>query len=182
MVDKVHIDLLVKVALDGPGEVGVCPGNAWNSLRWPDVDWPELQEMGWQEAGRHFRGVYLVEREGYVTPDELGLMLAAENLASIHYRYPDTVGSNENVPGPCDAYWADYTYADPGYRLTPAETLAALACYDYQSCEHPGWRTSEAFRFCDALRHAITRFIPGYEEAPWEWTAEHVAKRRAGVR
>lgn len=95
MVDKVHVDLLVKVAIEGPRGVPVSPDHAWHRPSWPAVRWSELE---------------------------------------------------------------------------------------YQSCEHPGWRESEAARFCDALRSHLIARLPGMDEAPWEWTAEKVAQARAAQR
>ncbi len=43
--------------------------------------------------------------------------------------------------------------------------LKAIACYEYQSREHPGWKTSEAKRFCDALAAHTLRHLPGWEKA-----------------
>lgn len=50
-------------------------------------------------------------------------------------------------------------------QLDPVIVLKAIACYEYQSCEHSEWKTSEAFTFCRSLE--AIRALPGYEEAPW---------------
>ena len=183
MVDKVHLDLLVSVALDGPSGRPVNPGNAWNRPSWPDVEFSELESEPFELVGAHFRHLDRCDiayggAKGF-TPDMLGQMLMSENLASIHYRYPDTISQPEGTPGPVAQYWTEpYAFASPGYRLTAVEALSALACYEYQSCEHPGWRTSEAFRFCDALRQALIHHLPGMNEAPWGWSERHLAERR----
>lgn len=108
-------------------------------------------------------------------------MLAMENWASINHRYPDTVGHPENAPGPIDCYWLDYSYSNPRYKMTAPEALQAISCYEYQSCEHPGWHDSEAARFCDALRKSCIAQLDGISDAPWTWTDEHVAERRQGM-
>jgi hypothetical protein len=179
MVDKTHVDLMVKTALVGPSGRAVNPGNAWSRPRWTDVDRPALDAMLWSEAHEHFRTVAWLgqERPQDISPDQLGAMLVAENLASIHYRYPDTIGSDE-LPGPLHPYWLDYTYTDPGIRMTTPEALKAINCYEYQSCEHDGWHYSEAYRFCRALTDALVGHVEGYSDAPWDWTAVDVAKRR----
>lgn len=185
MVDPIHIDLLVKVALRGPEGRTVSPGTAWHSPRWSKVTDAELAEMVWSEAAEQFHGVTF-DGTGYMgadamTPDQLGLMLITENLASINYRYPDTLGNFEVLPGPIGVDWAAYTYNNPRYRLTAVEALKALDGYEYQACEHPSWRTSEAFRFCQSLRSAVIGCIPGYDTAPWTWSTAEVAARRNGV-
>ena len=55
-------------------------------------------------------------------------------------------------------------------QVSPVVILSAIACYEYQSCEHPGWATSEAHDFCHALRIKMIRMLPGYADAPWEVT------------
>src|SRR4029079_13532152 len=37
----------------------------------------------------------------------------------------------------------------------------------------PGWATSEAHAFCQALRIKLIQCLPGYSDAPWEWTEQH---------
>lgn len=102
--------------------------------------------------------------------DKVGRMLWQENLNSIHYRYPDTVEGG-NHPGPMDFSPTEveaYTYSHFGARRwSPVAVLKAIDCYEYQSCEHPEWETSEAKRFCDALRLHLIHRLPGYEDAPW---------------
>jgi hypothetical protein len=98
-------------------------------------------------------------------------MLWRENLRSIEYRYPDTA-ENGDYPGPCDFTRDDidaYTFDLWARRPTVIEGLSILACYEYQTCEHTEWPASEAYSFCDALRHDLIRQLPGYNDAPWEW-------------
>jgi len=66
--------------------------------------------------------------------------------------------------------------------VAPVYALKAVCCYRYQSCEHPGWKGSEASRFCDALERVAVELLPGFSEAPWEWTADDVARRGSVVR
>lgn len=96
----------------------------------------------------------------HTTVDAVGRMLWAENVTSWRYRYPD---------GPLVAEGTDYTFpVTRAKRLSAVETLKAVSCYEYQSCEHPGWETSEAKAFCDALRMRAIHGLPGYEDAAWE--------------
>lgn len=97
--------------------------------------------------------------------DACGRMLWRENVASVSYRYPrDTPDA---LPGPIP-------YTDPGaytfrpYRqVTIVQALKAVGCYEYQSCEHPGWEESDARTFCVQLQSALIARLPGYAAAPW---------------
>ena len=73
--------------------------------------------------------------------------------------------SRTTLPGPADkSDLLDYHYAR-GRSLTAVEGLKALDGYVYQSCEHPDWEKSEAYRWVERLRDALIRFLPGYAEA-----------------
>jgi hypothetical protein len=52
--------------------------------------------------------------------------------------------------------------------------LKAIDCYRYQSCEHPGWASSEAQQFCLALQALAINHLPGYDQAPWDITDPNV--------
>lgn len=143
MVGKKDIDVIVQAAFRGP--LGV-------SQRWNPPN---------------FKGYTLK----FDQLNELGETLVKENLSSVHYRYPDTETNPDDTPGPFAQYWlAEYKYQKPKRLLTAVEGLAAVNYYEYQSCEHPEWGNSEAYRFCDALRRDLIRELPGYEQAPWgDW-------------
>ena len=88
--------------------------------------------------------------------DAVGQMLLDTNAASAGARHQE-----------------DYIYS---YR-TPArfdweaiDILKAISCYEYQANEAPGWDTSTARAFCEALRRAVIPALPGYTDAPWEIT------------
>ncbi len=99
--------------------------------------------------------------------DALGQMLLDECVKSVAYRYE----GSDDLPGPIDAYWKQpYSYSPLGGRMpTPVEGLKLVRCYEYQSCEHPGWKESDADNFCQSLTAHLMSTLPGYEEAPWEW-------------
>lgn len=85
-----------------------------------------------------------------------GAALLAENRRSIDHRYAE-----EDIEAP-------YEFTEIRGPLDPVAILKALSCYEYQSCEHPGWRASEAHSFCEALRARMIRSLPGYDDAAWE--------------
>jgi hypothetical protein len=57
-----------------------------------------------------------------------------ENCESVAYRYSE----------PLDPCWKDYRFAGIEAPLDDAVVMHAISCFDYQSCEHPGWETSLA--------------------------------------
>lgn len=98
-----------------------------------------------------------------VTPDkreELCALLAEENAKSVNHRY------NGNEPAvvvfPFELY-------RPGNDTL--KVLKAIACYEYQSCEHDGWHTSKARALVKSLRERLINDLPGYDEAPG-WSIE----------
>lgn len=104
--------------------------------------------------------------------DKVGQMLLDENVASVQHRYPsDTI---LQLPGKINAEWLlPFRYSPITSRVpTKVEAIKLVHCYKYQSCEHPGWKTSEAKAFCESLEGNLVREIPGYDEAPWGWEKE----------
>jgi hypothetical protein len=101
------------------------------------------------------------------TDDELttmGKMLWQENVNSINYRYPDTQEGGD-YPGPADFnadYVPDYVYVATK-PLPAAQLVKALSCYEYQSCEHPNWRSSAAFALCHEMWVALADTYIGSE-------------------
>ncbi len=102
------------------------------------------------------------------TPDETGRMLWRECLASVAWRYPaDAPGDR---PGPVDFRDSDvdtYTWAETP-ELTPGGLAKTLGCYQYQSCEHPGWEGSEAYAITTKLRDALGD-VAYDDSVPWGW-------------
>jgi hypothetical protein len=144
IVDKAHIDLLVAAGLDFPTH---------GALAWYTRD----------ERAHRLNGV---------NADEVGAMLWAENLASVAARYPDDASGER--PGPIDLTDDDiaaYRWENVPGRIDPIVVMKAIDCYEYQSCEHAGWRDSAAAAFCDRLRRAAISRLPGYEDAAgWEFS------------
>ena len=156
MVSKIHIDLLIRVALDGPRD-NHKPGG-YGQRRWyaPRLTYNE-GELRYERA------------------NAAGEMLIKENLSSIHARYPDTIENPEGTPGPIDQYWLkEYVYERPARHLTAVEAFKAISCYEYQACEHPEWETSHAHRFCQEFRECLIGTLPGYEDAQWEYSEDTV--------
>jgi hypothetical protein len=102
----------------------------------------------------------------YIKAAEVANMLWRENIASVSYRYPEDKTS-ATLPGPVDR--EEITERDfiLGRIIRPVQVLKSCQCFDYQSCEHPGWKASEARAFIEALKARAINSLPGYEEAEW---------------
>lgn len=90
--------------------------------------------------------------------DQIGQMLWAENHRSVNNRYCDSLMANATPI---------YVHKEETIPLNHAQILKAIACLEYQSCEHEGWMGSQAQQFLDRLRQFVVQTLPGYEEAEW---------------
>lgn len=179
MVGLDHLRMLVQAGARHNGHDGY--GITWYAED-PQEVWrrAETGEDGMQMLSLARRE--LSEHRDETMHDAVALLFR-QNLTSIHARYPDTVDNPSNMPGPCsigERLAADPEWV-PEFRRIAAElpppvvVLKALDCYEYQACEDDGWQASEAKRLCDALRAKMIRRLPGYENAPWEWTERKAA-------
>ena len=184
VVSRAHIDFLVQAALAGPSD-----GVGWSSEPEPNFSW--YHDDRWHrldpradigdERPAAIPGFNAIELVG---PSVLGQRLLDECVASVHSRYPDTSPDEGDLPGPRDAYymgpyvWEPYLRSEtrliapgmPRVIAPPASTVVIakqIANYEYQSCEHDSWESSEAHAFCRALAEGLLRSLPGWEEAPW---------------
>ena len=125
---------------------------------------------GYRRGSLTFRG----QTVDTTTGNALGRELWQENVASVLYLYPhDTM---DTMPGPRGMdHESILSYHCPVFATKPflaVAALKALDCYEYQSCEHPGWETSEAREFVERMRGCLIGMLPGYDDAPWEIVAE----------
>ena len=91
--------------------------------------------------------------------DQVGQMLLDTNTASAGARHQEA----------SELYI--YSYTTPiRFDWEAVDILKAISCYEYQTCEAPGWDTSTAKAFCEGLRDAVIPALPGYNDAPWEIT------------
>ena len=105
-----------------------------------------------------------MDREG---AQRVAQMLWDECIASVLHAYPND--TRDTMPGPVgedyELHAADF--ARHPAHVEPVEVLKACDCYEYQSCEHPGWATSEAHAYIEALRRHAWQSLVGYEDAEW---------------
>jgi hypothetical protein len=89
-------------------------------------------------------------------PTEVGAMLLAANHTSVNLLYGERAATE-----------SAYCFRRLAGIPDPVIVLKAIACLEYQSCEHPDWPTSQARQFCQELRERCIDRLPGYEQAPW---------------
>ena len=167
VVRKEHIDALVVLAVQGPRERVPAPCS-WLTRRWYVTEGRALRSMSADEVRAAAR-----EASGGDV-NRIGQFLISENVASVRYRYADS-DPESMIPD-----WTGLPYvlerSRATVRPTSVEGLKAIDCYEYQSCEHPGWETSDASAFCESLRRGLIAALPGYSEANgWEWSAARAA-------
>lgn len=84
--------------------------------------------------------------------DSAGQVLSDENRRSLIYH-------DARPAEPAELYTYTPVMATRGQRAR------SLTDYAHQSCEHPGWTTSEARAMVLRLAFAMIAEIPGYDEA-----------------
>ncbi len=159
VVHTAHIDVLLRYALEANPQ-SFSERFTWRAAIGGPAEWTQLTTS---------RTIHTPP--DHTTADEAGRMLMEENVASVCARYEQDTA--EIYP---DAL--TYTYTDPGFTPSAPAILKAIACLDYQSCEHAEWESSQARRFLDALE-AKARYELMTDSDPWDWTPELVKAHRA---
>jgi hypothetical protein len=150
-----HVDAMLTIARRG------AAGGGWGQGGLRDVEWwrndPEAVDWRQLEKGR----ITVTAGEEELTA--IGRMLLEENERSVAYRYPDD-------PAEVGAIAASYRFRTvAGLEADSITGFGLVACLRYQSCEHPEWKRSEAFRFCEGFERAMIRRLPGMDSAPWHY-------------
>ncbi len=150
VVDAAHIDALLSAAINGPTDRSGSR-HGWHP--------PYVHEL-----------LDASEPLGADNASAAGRALMEECIASVSYRYPDSIGE---LPGPIPTPLPEqYEWTDLGRVMTAVEACKTIACFEYQSSEHPGWAQSGVRAFCSELRAAMVTRIDGYDAAPWVWDVE----------
>jgi hypothetical protein len=148
-VSDTHIDVLVSAALQR---------RAGEHLRWHHGEIPAAAPGEMLAGGEaYMEALERTRREvNHETAEHWGAVLVAANKDSVNYRY--------------DADEIEDPYQLTAYvgTFNPVAVLRALDCYEYQACDTPAWKTSEARSFCEALRRRTIRDLSGYDKAPYE--------------
>ncbi len=78
---------------------------------------------------------------------ELCKMLAEENAKSVNYRYQAfKAGAVTEFPEFNEKVLREFSFM---------VLLKVIDCYEYQACEHEGWKDSEARKFCAKLYRMV---------------------------
>ncbi len=115
------------------------------------------------------------------TKDEIGQLLMDENVRSVSYRYDrDTF---EALPGPIDKTGIrEYRHINLDLDLDPIVLLKQLDCYEYQTCECPDWKQTDAHAFCVVVRAlAEARLLPALrrlKQSRWSSSLQSVPAYR----
>ena len=112
--------------------------------------------------------VHIATLANFIDPErrqEVAAVLALENVRSVQYRYPDHPveemlrGGAETV----SEYIASCMSTNPSEKYSDPRHLPKIAgCYDYQSCDHPGYEGSLAQRW--VATHADGEYC---DDTPW---------------
>lgn len=139
----------------------------------------------WLVSNRHVNALatFAVDQGLCADPAAAALGMWCENRASLRDRYEDRAAT----------YWPELATleGDFAYRDVTLPSLwhviSAADCYDYQSCEHDGWKSSAAKALTDAVRARACEMLgfaagddrvrrhPEYESAPWGIENEEVS-------
>jgi hypothetical protein len=156
-VSDVHIDAMLTAGL----RLSAASGDDPLTWFWPAID-ADSDRGSWTSAELQRQAAQRRRALTPATAGRVGAILLAENRRSVDHRYDEQV-------------WEEpYLFTDLPGDPDPVIILKAINCYRYQACEHPGWATSEAAAFCDALAALAIACLPGYERAPWEITDPQV--------
>lgn len=99
-------------------------------------------------------------------PTAAGQLLLRANAHSVAYLYHNGATRSAEVLDylhTADTYEYDRATIRPS--RTPEEILMAIASYEYQSCERPDWRNSDAFSLIYQMQRALLHALPGYATA-----------------
>ena len=89
--------------------------------------------------------------------------LLNENCASLMARYPDYF-NKEEWPKP---FTLDEIASMVWASFKPSQIVKSAHCFQYQSCEHCGWRESRAAAFLNSVCESAVREIPSVRNAEW---------------
>lgn len=149
IVSEKHIEAMVSA--------GVSLKVRWMAPEEPEAsDYQSGEPWGTTATVNAQRRIREATRE---TANETGRMLLMENARSVAFRYEEAIDADTTLAA---------TFKAHGLQHNIVDLLKAIDCYEYQSCERPQWASSEAHEFCEALRGALIRALPGYSDAAWE--------------
>lgn len=122
----------------------------------------------WCFSWHHEKQLHQLPLADFDRAAEVANMLWLENIKSVSHRYPGDKTS-ATLPGPTDGNFLvtarDFAGMPPA--VEPVQLMKSIACFEYQSCEHPGWEQSNAHAFCRSLESSAIHALPGWDGAAW---------------
>lgn len=117
-------------------------------------------------------------------PADIAELWARENLRSVTHRYclgPNAIDTA--LPDGCTTV-DDYVtrcrnLTSSDFAIDPVEALSMIAWLEYQISEAPNYRQTEAYRLLQRVRHLAIANLPGYSDAPCEFTGRRSDRRAA---
>lgn len=143
IVDDGHIDVLVSAAFfAGPHPIPL-----------------QIRYIGGETRDEKV-GIYITCENGHPqklewTRSQLGQLLVNENYNSVNFRY-----NQKEQPHP-------YSYQKPKCQRSPVEVIKLVHGYEYQTCEHEGWRGSAAYQVCETLVRQSCHKLATYNNSDW---------------
>jgi hypothetical protein len=138
----------------------VSPNHIGAILRWYLFDGCRMDDP------RSWRSKHRADRDD---AQEMAVCLALECYRSVSYRYSEFP---TDLPGPIAfrnrPVVVNVRNLGVYRKLTAVECIKAVHCLEYQSCEHPEWNDSEARKLCQQIIDTAIRYLPGYDDAPWD--------------
>jgi len=114
----------------------------------------------------------VVQLRGAELAEAYANILYAENVRSCQARYPQDTFSG--LPGEGDKPEAitvlNRDEMQASYKLPAVSILKMCDCLEYQSCETEDYRSTLAWELLSHIRKAAWRTLPGYDDAPWDYT------------
>ena len=149
LVEKDHIIFLLLAAN------AVAVQNHLNSFKW-------FHRGEWHELAR-FDSADIANRANWDKQTrhpiaKFAKTLADENIKSLRARYQEVV--DHGFEFSADSFRAKM-------EMDPLQIIKSCNCFDYQCCEHKGWKKSSAKAFVDTLKELAIDNLPGYDAAIW---------------
>jgi len=89
-----------------------------------------------------------------------------ENARSVAFRYEERATEHFDTE-PDRITESEWLECMAGKEDDPVHLIKSIHCYEYQACEHPGWKDSLPYKVCKALESRLVRMLPEYDIANW---------------
>jgi len=127
----------------------------------PEI-FPKFMHLSWEFGDQHRE----VRHGDLEAAAKLGQMLWDENIRGVSHRYPGE--STDTLPGPCrESFKFTERDVQTDRKIDPVQLLKSLSCLEYQSCDRPEFKDSEAAHVIERMRGSAICALKGYDRAEW---------------